>query len=350
MQTRLLDTPIWVAVLALSACASAGADKPETPAVPAPTEAAAPPEEVNAFEACKQPAKRKEILVDEASRRLLQTVCGAALWFDGLFGDRDLDAARNSYGRVEISDYYSQFKGYEPRVRFDVRLKLPALHERLSAFFGRDDEDDFVRDRTEGHALRSTSRTTDRDQFLAGLGFVLKTTDTFQSEFKVGVRNLRMPQAFAQNRFIWIPYSNSQNRVLVRMTPFWNTRDHLGVTTSTDFDRILGERFLLRWGNTGTISQNNAGFDWRTAAILYQNLRGSSALAYEIFVRGATGAPEPLGEYGVRNVYRRPFFHEHLFGNLVLGYSWPRDDPALPRQGSFDLGLGVEMPFGVAPK
>ena len=180
--------------------------------------------------------------------------------------------------------------------------------------------------------------------------FGKQTTDTFRSDFNVGVRNPRMPTAFVQNRFLWIPYSNSRNRVLVRMTPFWNTHDHLGVTTATDFDRILAEAFLLRWGNTGTVAQELHGFDWRTAMVLYQNLRGSSALAYEFFVRGATAAPEPLGEYGVRNVYRRPFFVESLIGELVLGYSWPRNDPALPREGSFDVGLGIEMPFGVAPK
>lgn len=351
MPARVTSKLVWLAAaLALGACASDGPEKAVVSAEPSAVAPAEPAEEINAFDACRQPAKRKEILLDTASRRLLQTVCGSALWFDGLFGERDLDAALQSYGRVEVSTEYSEFKGSDLRVRFDVHLKLPAMKERLSAFVGRDDEDDFVRDRTEGHALRSRTRTTDRDQFLAGLGFVVLTTDTFQSDFKVGVRNPRMPQAFVQNRFRWIPYSNSKNRVQVRVTPFWNTHDRFGVTTSTDFDRIIEEAFLLRWGNTGTVAQEIPGFDWRTAVVLYQNLKGSSALAYEFFIRGATAAPEPLGEYGFRNVYRRPFLAESLFGELVLGYSWPRDDPALPRKGAADIGLGVEMPFGTAPK
>jgi hypothetical protein len=339
---------IWglAATLALSACASTGAVDGVPPAAPPP----AAPEEVNAFDACRQRAKVNEVLVDTASRRLLQTVCGASLWFDSLFGERDLAAAEASYGHVEVSGYYSQFRGMTQRVRFIIHTKLPAMNHRLSAFVGRDDDEDFVRDRTEGYALRTQAQPTDHDEFLAGLGFRSVTTETFRSEFKVGARNPTLPKVFVQNRFSWTAYSNSQNRVQTHITPFWTNRDGFGVTPSVDFDRVIEDDFLLRWGNTATITEKSPGLSWRTAAILYQNLTGVSALAYEVFVRGATGAREPIGEYGVRTVYRRPLYHARLFGNLVLGYSWPRDDPALQRKGSADIGLGLEMPFGIEPK
>lgn len=332
----------WLAVtLALSACATTGAGHDATPA---------PPEQVNAFTACEQPARRREILVDTASRRLHQTVCGAVLWFDGLFGARDVDVARGSHGRLEVSTAYSEFTGSRTRLRFNARVRLPALEERLSAFVGVDDEDDFVRDRSEGAALRPRPDSTDRDEFLAGLGFVGATTDRFQSEFRVGARSIKMPKVFVQNRFTYVPYSETQNRIFLRLTPFWNNRDGAGVTSNTSVDHILAEAFLLRWDTAATITEESPGLDWRSAVILYQNLRGTRAVAYEAFVRGATGAPEPLGDVGVRCVYREPFYKGSLFGQLILGYSWPRDDPALQREGATDIGLGVEMPFGLAPR
>jgi len=337
---------IWLAVsLALSACATV---PPEAPSVAEPLPVAEQPEKVNAFVACSRPAKRKEILLDTASRRLHQTVCGAALWFDGLFGERDLDAALASHGRIEVSAAYSEFTGTRTRVRFNLRTRLPALEERLSAFIGRDDEDDFARDRSEGQALQSRVDPTDRDAFLAGLGYAGVTTDNFQSDFKVGVRSVRMPKVFLQNRFSYEPYSQENNRILLRITPFWNNRDRLGMTTSTSFDHIMAEAFLLRWGTVATITEVSPGLDWRTAVILYQNLRGANALAYEAFIRGATRAPEPFGDFGVRTVYRVPFFGGGLFGEGVLGYSWPRNDPTVDRAGAADFGLGVEMPFGLA--
>jgi hypothetical protein len=341
--------------LALATGAGAATEASEGPeAAPQATSAAAhpeEPEEINAFIACRQRARRADILLDTASRRVYQTVCGAALWFDGLFGERDLDAALKSYGHVELAHAWSEFSGNESRLRFIARIQLPTLKERLSAFVGIDDKDDFARDRSEGNALRSRRRATDRESFLLGLGFAGIARDRFQSDVQAGVRDTSNPEVFLQNRFNSIPYSSAVDRLILRITPFWNSSDRFGATTHTSFDHILDEAFLLRWSTAVTISEEVPGTDWRSAVILYQNLRGSHALAYEAFIRGQSVAPEPLGEFGVRTVYRRPlFWGERLFGEFVLGYSWPRDDPALAREGAVDVGFGVEMPFGVAPK
>lgn len=335
--------------LALAVVFAAGAQSGvEAPPVETAVEE---PEEINAFVACAKQTRRAEILLDTASRRLHQTVCGAALWFDGLFGERDLDAALKSYGHIELAHAWSEFSGHESRVRFIARTQLPAMQHRLSAFIGVDDEDAYARDRSEGNALRSRRRVTDRETFLVGLGFAGVTRDRFQSDFQVGVRHVTQPEAFVQNRFNYIPYSSRSNRLVLRITPFWNTRDHFGATTHTAFDHILDEAFLLRWSTAVTKTEVAAGTDWRSALILYQNLRGTHALAYEAFIRGQSVAPEPLVEFGIRTVYRRPLlWQERLFGEFVLGYSWPREDPALEREGAVDVGVGLEMPFGKAPK
>jgi hypothetical protein len=338
--------------LALALCSGTGtgAEPIEGPESADPV-VAAEPEEINAFVACAQRARRADILLDTASRRVHQTVCGAALWFDGLFGERDLGAAMKSYGHVEVAHAWSEFSGNESRLRFIARFQLPAMEERLSAFVGVDDEDAFARDRTEGNALRTRRRATDREAFLLGLGFAGFTADRFQSDFQVGVRHLSRPEAFVQNRFNYIPYSGKLNRLILRITPFWNNHDRFGATTHTSFDHIVDEAFLLRWSTAATKSEEVAGTDWRTAVILYQNLPGSRALAYEAFIRGQSAEPEPLPEFGFRGVYRRPlFWQERLFGEFVLGYSWPREDPVLEREGAVDVGFGLEMPFGKAPK
>lgn len=334
--------------LALAVVFAAGAQSGvEAPPVETAVEE---PEEINAFVACAKQTRRAEILLDTASRRLHQTVCGAALWFDGLFGEGDLDAALQSYGHVEVSTAYSEFSGSHTRFRFNARIKLPAMERRLSAFVGIDDEEDFVRDRAEGQALRSRQRDTDRDTFLLGLGFAGYTSDRFQSDLRVGVRDVRLPKVFVQNRFNYIPYSGEKTRLILRITPFWDNRALLGTTTHTSFDHILGDAFLVRWSTAATVTEEVSGVDWRTAMILYQNLSGLDALAYEAFIRGASAAPEPLREYGVRTVYRLPMWRDRLVGELVLGYSWPRDDPLLPREGAADIGVGIEMPFGEEPK
>ena len=64
-------------------------------------------QELSPFAACRLRGRNEVIVLDEAARRVQQTVCGAALWFDGLFGEKgDVVAARSTYGRVEVSTDY----------------------------------------------------------------------------------------------------------------------------------------------------------------------------------------------------------------------------------------------------
>jgi hypothetical protein len=342
---NVVKPALGLAALLLSACAIA----PGIPDVPPPV-FAEQPAQVNPFTACHREKPNEVAVLDETRERLQETVCGASLWFDGLFGERDLAAARTAHGRLEVSTAHSEFEGRETRVRFDARVKLPALEQRLSAFIGRDNQDDIARDRSEGLGLRSQADELDQvEDWFAGLGYRLKEDWGIRSEFRVGVRGLRQPKAFAQLRNIWNAYEDDDDRVQLRATPFVNNLDGAGFTLSVDFDHALSATRLLRWGSAGTVTEESAGVGWRSAVLLYQSLRELRAIAFEAFERGATGAPEPLVEYGVRVIYRQPLLKRRLFAELVPGYSWPRVDPALPREGSAGVTFGLELPFGRKP-
>lgn len=342
--SRKIDLTLFCAALLVAGCAVTTETAPAPgPATPAP----APRPEDNPFDACARPDRDEVPILDDTREMLQETVCGAALWFDGLFGDGDLRAARRARGRLEVSQAYSQHEGHNTRVRFSARVPFPALAQRLSAFAGVDDNEDLVRDRAEGVGLRSeTSALDEADDFFAGLGYLLSEAYGIRTDFRVGARGLRDTRAFAQLRMSHTAHIDVDNRLELRQTPFYNTRDGWGVTTSADFDHALSPTRLLRWGNVGTVTEHTEGADWRSALILYQSLRDLRALAFEWFERGTTAAPVPLTEYGARVIYREPMFQARLFLNFVPGYSWPRTDPALPREGSFNVSLGFELPYG----
>lgn len=356
--------PALVALsLALTGCATTRESSPTTTPVPDPapvntTEGPKgplkplPPDE-RPFAACRAAVTPGEVdptLIDGTRELIEETTCGAALWFDGLFGDGDLRTARRTHGRIETSVSHSEFDGTHTRVRFNVRAKFPALEERLSAFVGRDDDEGFVRDRSEGQQLRSQfPRVDDEDEWLAGLGYSLPDAHAYRADFRVGARGGRRPKAFAQWRYSWMAYADRNDLVHLRLTPFINTHDGFGQTTALDYSRTLTPTKLLRWANVGTVHEKSLGLDWRSSLLLYQNLRELRALAYEVFLRGLTAAPEPLGEYGLRATYRHPLFEAKMFAEMVVGYSWPRNDPALERDGSAGAGIGFEMPFGSPP-
>jgi len=338
--------------LLLVACAGAPATPAEPAAAPAPPRPAAeappaaPEPEDHPFDACRQPVDNEVAVLDETKRRLQETVCGATLWFDGLFGHGDVRSARRASGRVEVATSHSDFEGDDTRVRFNARVRLPTMQQRLSAFVGIDENEQVARDRSEGLGLRSdASRLDEAEDFFAGLGYTLENYGV-RTDFRAGVRGVRNTTAFAQTRASYTAYADQTNLLELRLTPFVNTRDRWGVTFGADFDHALSIFRLLCWSNVGTVTEVSPGLDWRSALILYQSLGELRALAFETFVRGATAAPEPLGEVGLRTIYRQPLLQARLFANFIGGYSWPRVDPTLPREGSFNASFGLELPFG----
>lgn len=348
-------------------------DLPQTPAPPPETPADAPsasptpeppvdpaapgpqpdPQIATEGNPCAHTRRSHEPLLDKTTRRLQQTVCSAALWFDGLFGERNLrqiNAARGSHGRVELATSYSEFRGSDFRVRFNARVDLTNVKERLNAFVGRDTEDTFVRDRSEGFALRARfPQLEDRDETIAGLGYSLPENYRFKTEFRTGVRfsGIRTPKLFSQVRFSANAYSDDDNLINLRATPFVNTNDGFGFTSSVDMSHVVSNTQLFRWSNVGTITEKTDGLDWRSSVIFYQALaHRKRAIAYETFVRGITGAPVPLAEYGVQAIYRQPASKDRMWANLILGYSFPQEDPLLEREGSYSAVISLELPFG----
>jgi hypothetical protein len=203
---------------------------------------------------CRQLGSADEELIDEAHRKLYETLCGAALWFDGLFGERNeatVASARGVSGRLEISGLNSEYEGSKFRVRGNVRVDFPNLDNRFNAFIGRDDEDDFIRDRTEGLALRSQFLDfADENRWLAGLGYSLPGTYQQRTDFRVGGKLGSEPEIFVQGRLRKNWFINERNLWHFRETLFWTNRDGFGATTSFDFDHVLPDAPRLAGGRS----------------------------------------------------------------------------------------------------
>jgi hypothetical protein len=315
---------------------------------PADAPEAAPP---GLRDLCRQETGSTELL-DETRQLLEETFCSASLWFDGLLGgEPDLRSAREVAGRVELSTLYTEFEGLDVKGRLRLRYNLPTLERRVNVFLGRDDRDEFVEDRREGFAIRSSVFGLEtQERWLAGLGYSPPGRWASKVDFRVGARLKSAPEVFAQTRYRHNVFRGTRDVWRFRETVFWENREGFGSTTSLDFDRVLRRDLLLRWGNVGTVSESTEGMTWRTAALAYHNLRHSRAVVGELFLRGATRAEVKLSEYGTRAVYRQPVGKPYLFGELIAGYTWPREERDQPREGSAMLGLGMELLFGREPR
>lgn len=314
--------------------------------------------EVQAVEEPDRPSLRELCHVDTpkdgprilatSRQRLQETFCGANLWFDGLFGgEPDVQNARSINGRVELSSLYTEAEGVDVNPRLRLDYDLPTLERRLKLFIGREDRNEFVRDRHEGVAIHSSIfDLEEQDRWLAGLGYSLPGSWASRVDFRIGAKLRTSPEVFAQARYRHNWFVGERVVVRARETLFWQNREQgFGATTSVDVDRVLSDATLLRLNGLATISQDTEGTWWRTAALLYHNLPGNSAMAYETFVRGETGWI-PITEYGGRVIYRRALGYQWLFGEVIAGYTWPKLEPDERRQRSAMVGFGFELYFG----
>ncbi|MEP0775402.1 MAG: hypothetical protein HRF46_13705 [Acidobacteriota bacterium] len=326
-----------------------GQEEPSTHEVPAGETVATPEAPQPAQDPCARRRSLRDSAIDDTRRVLAETLCRATLWFDGLFGaDEHPEAARNAHGRAEVSVFNSDYEGTRLRGRLNARVDLPNLQERLNAFVGRDDPDDFVQDRREGAALRSQMRDFQRhESWLAGFGYSLPGDYRQRFDVRVGTRVSTAPKLFVQGRWRRNIEVGEASLWHLRQTVFWTNRDGFGTTSAVEYDRVLTPSLLFRLAAVGTVSERGEGLDWRTNALLFQSLPGPHAMALEGFVRGETGAEVPLREYGSRLIYRRTLRQrEWLFGEAFVGYSWPRRFLEEERKGSLAIGVGLELLFG----
>jgi hypothetical protein len=321
-------------------------EAPEAPVAPSPTAQRAPSSESKSLrELCRQHSE--ENWLDESRRRLTETFCGATLWFDGLFGGTaHVESARAVYGRVELSTLHTDFRGMDVNARVRLNYQLPNFERRFRLFLGRDDRD-VAADRQEGFAIRSAVfGLQQQEEWLAGLGYSPPGRFLSRIDLGVGARLRTAPVAFVQARYRHNRFVGNLDVWRMRETVFWENRAGFGSTSSIDWDHVLRRDTLFRWGTVGTFSQGSKGLEWRSATVLYHNLRKLRAVAGELFVRGATSAEVPLREYGARGIYRQPIGGPYLFGDLIVGYTWPQERRDEPRKGSAMVGLGVELWFG----
>jgi hypothetical protein len=286
---------------------------------------------------------------DLLRRKSYRGVCGSALWFDSFFGDERANQERvSTFGYVRAGAGYRQVQGFEPKVRMRLKWRLPSFEERVHIVFGRDDLESLLEDDPQRFSDDAviTREDEDTDDWLLGLGWTPMANRYNRFGLNAGVRLDWPLDPYVQGfyRYQWVLTDRTMARL--RQTLFWKNSEGLGETTRMDVDFVPGNRFLLRWWGRGTFSQSTDGYDWRTALILFHDLGGSNALAYQADMRGATQAEVPLREYGFKVVLRHRTDRPWLFVELHTGVAWLRKTLAEERRRNLGIGLGVEIQYG----
>lgn len=301
------------------------------------------------MEACDDRSFTDRTTLERVRRRLTITACASSAWLDSLFGDQlHYDEYRSTYGSVSAGTLWSEYDGFDPRVRFRARLQLPQWNERISAFASRVGEDDYISD-TEGDfdALPTSQFGGLEDEsVLVGLGYSSPKRTGNDFDAGVGVRVDLPLDPFAQVRYE-IVRTFAENYVFrARETVFWRNSEGLGSTTRFNIDRALSDRFLLRWNNVAKFTEETNGLEWVSETSLFQSIGARTGLAWQAYVTGVTDNEVPYTRFGARLIMRRQLHIEWLFLEVRGGVSWPRQRLAEEREMSPEAGIALEMQFG----
>lgn len=315
---------------------------------PAPSparEAAQPPR----ADPCRPAASVDEAPIDRMRRGVQDRVCGAARWFDGLFGDarEHADAYGSTYGRFGAAVNWDEVDDVELQGRFRARLPLPALGERFNAEVGRDDREIFVDDSYDDAAFLPGSFSDDRyAQWHAGVNFLARSRARSVFDIGVGLELDTPLNSYVRARLRYFAAPSARWLLTVRGTGFWENEQGVGLTLGADTDGSLSDKLLLRFAQTATVSEVTEGVRWRSRLSLYQALDARSALRYEASVQGQTDGVQP--DYrGLRLTYRRSLLRDWLFLELSgRVFSADDRDPARRCSGCFGASIGFEILFG----
>jgi len=298
--------------------------------------------------ACKEIKPERDKVLDRVRRTLAVTACASSAWLDSMFGDQFYyDAYLNTRGSLSVGTLWSEYDGFDPRLRARVRLQLPQWDQRISAFAGRVGEDDYISD-TEGEFNALPTRQfggLEDESVLVGLGY--SSPDRTGNDFDAGVGvRVDLPlDPYARARYEIVRTFAEHYVFRARETVFWQNSEGFGSTTRFNIDRALSDRFLVRWNNLAKYTEETQGVELFSEVTLFQRLNDRTGIAWQNYVTGASDAEVDLQRFGARAIMRRQMTPSWLFLEVRAGVGWPRMKEEEKREASIEAGIAFEMQF-----
>jgi hypothetical protein len=289
----------------------------------------------------------KDPWIDRAHNGVFNAVWRSAMRMDHWFGATGEDVIyQKTSGSLAPALLWDEFDGFQPRLRFQVDVPLPHLNERLHAFIGRVNRDEYVTERSlESGAFARQYGPADEDETLLGIRY-REPRQGGRWEADAGLR-IRSPlDPFIKGSYRFTHGSSENTLFAFRETVFWQNSEKAGFTSRADIERILHDTWLLRWTISGTISEKSEGVRGYSALTMMRGLPKRRAIAAELFSAGEFDSDVPLGDFGMKVAYRRSISRDWLVLETRLSLTWPKDHPEQERSATWGVGIGLEMFFG----
>lgn len=267
---------------------------------------------------------------------------------DRWFGSaEDETVYKQVYGSIAPALLYTQYDRMRAQVRFNMNIPLPVLNDRIHAFVGRVDPNEFITERDEpSGAIPRTYGPPTEDRTLLGLRYYQPYKQGSRFDAGTGVRLGFPMDPYIKGSYVFERGKSEGGLFSVRETLFWQHSEGAGETTRLDLERVFDPHVLIRYTLSGTRSQRTQGLLGYSSILLLHGLPNRRAVAFEVGVDGQTEAQVPLHDYGFKAAYRQGILRRWLIVEVRTSVDWPKDYVYQRRPASFGVGLAFEMLLG----
>lgn len=287
--------------------------------------------------------------LDRTRQEVYDIVWHSSMRVDRWFGsDRDASIyQKGAFGSLAPAVLWDQYDHLRTMLRFNANFPLPQIDSRLHAFVGRVNPEEYITERDEysGAFQRQYGPATE-DETIFGLAFHSPRQQGGYFDAGAGVRISLPMNPYIKGSYNYEHGASENGLFSVREIAFWDRPDGFGVTQRIDFERIFDLRWLTRWTGSATYAQFSQGLRGYSAITAMRGFADRRAIAMEIGFDGATDAPVPLHDYGVKFAYRKAVVRRWLVLEVRTSVDWPKDYIWQHRSHSFGAGVGFEMLFG----
>jgi len=287
--------------------------------------------------------------LDSTQETVYSGVWHSAMWLDRMFGSREPDVAyAQTSGSIAPAVLWDQFNGFREQLRFHADVPLPQLNDRLHAFLGRVNPDEYISEsqRASGAFANSLTPLTE-DQTILGISYYTPQQQGGRFDAGAGVRVTWPPDPYVKGGYIYELGAPDRGVFGWREILFYqDSQGGFGATTQLGWERLLGPNLLVRWTGSTTIAQRSYGWKSYSTFDAFRAFSDRRAVALELYIEGTQHAQVPLYDYGGKVAFRHRLFRDWLIMEVRTSLDWPKLYAYQQRKASWGLGLGFEMFFG----
>lgn len=285
--------------------------------------------------AAEEPAPRDRSLaediekrVDETHASIEQNILDQVIRLDDFFGNVRTESHRQTSYKLR---WRNSFRAEQDgTVKFDANLRanliLSKISERLRlSISGENQDEPLAPSLPEDPGNPGFDRTSQATSFVnTELRYSLLHTPLADMFLGVGVRVAIPLEPFVRSRMVYTHPLGDASLIRFGETLFVKYGNGIGETSEISMEHMLGEKRLLRWAGTGTVSMEFEGLEWGTELSWIREFSQQSAITLTGGLYGNTHPSAVVGTYRVLTRFRRNFLREWLFYELEPEVFWPR--------------------------